>query len=147
MTIQLISAQNPQWANAEGSAVILECVFSHIPNELMPFCAKADDVEAHGRDIFARAVAGEFGPIAEYVAPTPAIPQVVSMRQARLALLEAGLLTQVSAAIQSAGEVAVIEWEYARELRRAHPLTQQLSDALGITEQQLDDLFTLASTL
>jgi hypothetical protein len=69
------------------------------------------------------------------------------MRQARLALLEAGLLTQVSAAVQASGEAAIIEWEYAQELRRAHPLTQQLSDALGITEQQLDTLFTRAAQL
>ena len=147
MNINLIAAANPQWANVEGSAIILDCEFSHLPGEILPFRATPTDTEAHGRDVFARAVAGEFGPIAEYVAPPPVVPSVVSMRQARLALLEAGLLTQVSAAVQASGEAAIIEWEYAQELRRAHPLTQQLSDALGITEQQLDTLFTRAAQL
>ena len=43
-------------------------------NEEMPFGAMATDVEAHGRDLHARALAGEFGAIGPYVAPvvTPA---------------------------------------------------------------------------
>lgn len=147
MDIQLLSAQNAQWANAEGSAILLECVFSHMPNEPLPFCARPDDVAAHGRDAFARAVAGEFGVIASYVAPALTVPTVVTMRQARLALLEAGLLSQVAAAVQSAGEAAGIEWEYAKELRRSHALTQQLAIALGLSEQQLDALFTRAAQL
>ena len=38
-------------------------------NEEMPFGAMPTDVEAHGRDLYARAIAGEFGVIAPYVAP------------------------------------------------------------------------------
>ena len=33
----------------------------------VPFGANPNDVEAHGREIYDRCVAGEFGPIAEYV--------------------------------------------------------------------------------
>ncbi len=75
------------------------------------------------------------------------IPSVVSMRQARLALLQGGLLDAVNAAIASADEAVRIEWEYATEVRRDHALVQTLSVALGLTELQLDELFTLAATL
>lgn len=146
MDIQLISAKNPQWLNAENSAIVLECIFSHIPNEWLSFCARPDDVEPHGRDVFARAVDGEFGSIAAYVAPPTSVPTVVTMRQARLALLQQNLLASVEAVIAQAGTAAQIEWEYATELNRNHPLTQSVSAALNLTAQQLDDLFTLAAS-
>ena len=87
--------------------------------------------------------------------PLPEEPtgvRVVSMRQARLALLQSGLLAQVEAAIaaiEDAGQrqAVQIEWEYAAEVNREHPWVQSLATALGLTEVQLDDLFTLAATL
>jgi len=40
----------------------------------MPFGAMATDVEEHGRLLYARVIAGEFGQIAPYVAPTTTQP-------------------------------------------------------------------------
>lgn len=79
------------------------------------------------------------------------IPLAVSMRQARLALLGAGLLSQVNSALAAMGGVegdaARIEWEYATEVSRTSPLVANLTAALGLTNSQLDELFTAASTL
>ena len=80
------------------------------------------------------------------------VPTIVTMRQARLALLQAGLLSQIEAAIaaiEDAGQRQAIqtEWEYAAEVDMTHPWVQSLASALGLTEVQLDDLFTLAATL
>lgn len=81
----------------------------------------------------------------------PAIPEVVTMRQARLALLQSGLLAQVNTAIANMsgidGDAARIEWEFSNTVERNQPLVQSLIGALGLTEAQLDDLFTLAATL
>lgn len=81
----------------------------------------------------------------------PGVPQVVTMRQARLALLGAGLLPQVDAAIAALPspqkEAALIEWEYSQEVQRNKPFVQALGASLGLTSDQLDDLFLLASTL
>ena len=74
-------------------------------------------------------------------------PQVVTMRQARLALHAAGILAAVEAAVQQAGATAQIEWEYAQELRRDHPLIPSLTQAIGLTEAQLDALFAEAAAL
>jgi len=38
---------------------------------LVPFCATPDDTEEHGRELYTRALAGDFGPVAPYVAPDP----------------------------------------------------------------------------
>ena len=76
---------------------------------------------------------------------------VVTMRQARLALLQAGLLPTIEAAIDSmespAKEAARIEWEYAQELRIDHPLVVSLTAAIGMTGEQLSDLFTAAAAI
>lgn len=79
--------------------------------------------------------------------PEPQIPSVVSMRQARLALLQEGLLATVNTAIEAGSEADKITWEYATEVNRSEPLVQNMAVSLGVTQQQMDDLFTLASTL
>lgn len=75
----------------------------------------------------------------------------VSMRQARLALLQAGLLSAVNAALAEmpgdTGEAARIEWEYATEIDREWPLVASLAGSIGLTDSQLDDLFALAREL
>ena len=78
--------------------------------------------------------------------PTP-IPQSVTMRQARLALLGAGLLSTVQTAIAGAGPAAAIEWDYATEVQRSAGLVPAMATALGLTDAQIDALFVTASTL
>lgn len=82
----------------------------------------------------------------------PTVPQQVTMRQARLALLGAGLLDDVGAAIAAIPDpvqrkAAQIEWEYAAIVERNSPLIQQLAPALGMTEAQMDELFATAAGL
>ena len=84
--------------------------------------------------------------------PPPVVITVVTMRQARLALLQSNLLFQVEAAIaaiEDAGQrqAVQIEWEYAAEVNRAHPWVQSLAAALGLTAEALDALFEQAATL
>lgn len=71
------------------------------------------------------------------------IPTSVTMRQARLALLQAGCLDAVSAAVAQMGGAAVIEWEYAQVVERSSPLVA----ALALPTAEVDGLFTLAATL
>lgn len=82
--------------------------------------------------------------------PTP-IPQSVTMRQARLALLGAGLLPLVDAAIAAMTEpdrtAAQITWEFAATVDRGFGMVPQLAAALGMTETQIDDLFIAAAAL
>jgi len=76
---------------------------------------------------------------------------VVTMRQARLALLQQGLLASIQPAIDSLDEPhrsgANIEWEYSQEVERNRPFVELLSQALGLTDDDLDALFELAATL
>lgn len=90
----------------------------------------------------------------EIVFPTPPaaeVPQVVTMRQARLALLHAGLLEAVSQAIAALPspekEAAEIEWEYAQTVERHNGIVSELQAALSLTNEQLDTLFLDAAGL
>ena len=61
--------KNPQWANAEHTSINCEVNFDDINEELVPFTAVACDDYEHSHQIFAECVAGQYGEIAEYVAP------------------------------------------------------------------------------
>lgn len=84
-------------------------------------------------------------------ATKPAVPSEVTMRQARLALLGAGKLAAVDAAINGLPEpqrsAARIEWDYSSTVRREQPLVLGLAPALGLTSGQLDALFIAAAAL
>lgn len=79
------------------------------------------------------------------------VPESVTMRQARLALLSAGILTTVNNAILTMsgvdGDAARIEWEFSSNVERHKSFVKFISSQLGLSETQLDDLFILAATL
>ena len=83
--------------------------------------------------------------------PPQPVPPAVTMRQARLALLGAGLLAGVDAAIDSLPspqkEAARIEWEYATEVQRSSGLVPMMRVALGLDDAALDALFIGAAAL
>lgn len=82
--------------------------------------------------------------------PAP-VPAAVTMRQARLALLGAGLLDDVDAAIAALPspqkEAAKIEWEYSQEVQRHNGFVSVLAPSLGLTDEQTDALFVQAEKL
>lgn len=85
----------------------------------------------------------------EIIEPVPfvLVPSVVFMRQARLALLQVGVLAQVNLAIANGTEADKITWEYATEVRRSDALVLNMATALGLSSADLDSLFTLAASL
>lgn len=88
--------------------------------------------------------------VASYVPPdseSVQVPQVVTIRQAKLALLQAGLLDDVDVAVAQADRATQIEWEYATEVRRDWPTLLTLQTALGLPDQQVNDLFISAALI
>lgn len=93
---------------------------------------------------------GVFSPPPPPPVPAPTVIRSVTMRQARRALLQAGLLNQVDGLINALPspqkEAALIDWEYASSVERNSELVNNLIGGLGLTENQVDDLFALAAT-
>lgn len=117
---------------------------------MMPYVDRNPDGNIVGVYINQQREGQEFVESAELWKPIT-VPVSVTMRQARLALLQAAKLTLVTQAIQQMqgieGEQARIEWEYSNEVRRNQPLTIALAQAIGMTEGEMDNLFIEASKL
>jgi hypothetical protein len=83
--------------------------------------------------------------------PPPVVPREITMRQARLVLLGAGLLDDIAPAIDALPspqkEAAQIEWEYSNTMQRTNPLITALAPALNLTDAQIDQLFIQGATL
>lgn len=60
----------------------IDCEIEHAVYGWVPFTASESDPEAHGRELFTRAAAGEFGPVAVWVAPAPSQADLVAAIEA-----------------------------------------------------------------
>ncbi len=89
--------------------------------------------------------------------PTPeeirASLPALTARQFRLGLIEGGFsLSDVEDALAAISDPVErqkgqVEWEYATQFNRLHPLVVQLSETLGLTPEQVDDLWATALNL
>lgn len=70
----LTSLKNPRWANAEHTAIDCEITTSQFGDEVLPFTADSNDVEPHGRAIFADILTGKYGKIVEYIPSSLSAP-------------------------------------------------------------------------
>lgn len=84
---------------------------------------------------------------APHVASSPP-PASVTMAQARVALHRSGLLAAVQAAVAASPDPEVtITWEYSTVVSRDSALVTALAGGLGLTESDLDALFTSAAAI
>lgn len=69
--------------------------------------------------------------------------------QARAVLRTAGLYDQVKAIMEdpATDPIVVDAWEYETEFRRNSPTILSLGAELGLTDEQIDDLFEQAKTI
>ena len=85
-------------------------------------------------------------------ATRPPVPQSVTRRQARQALLLAGLLDNVQPALDAIPDATQrrlmqIEWDDSLEFHRNRPALLALAGALGLNSSQIDQLFITAAGL
>lgn len=95
---------------------------------------------------------GDYVLVPDDAAPSPhAVPQEITMRQARRVLNDAGMLAGIAAVIagmpQPAKANAEIDWEYSNTVQRHNGLVAQLGPALGLTETQIDAMFVAAAQI
>ncbi|MGK9199361.1 MULTISPECIES: hypothetical protein [Sinorhizobium] len=96
-------------------------------------------------------------PVQSYVPPTTeqvrASLPLLTTRRFRLGLVKNGFTpAQVAAAIETVQEgpekeVAKIEWEYATTFNRAHPLIDLIGTALGLSDEQIDAMWSTSADL
>jgi hypothetical protein len=62
-------AYNPVYSNEAGTSIDLMVKFVEMA-EVLPFTARPNDVEEYGRQLYANALIGEYGPVGPYVPRT-----------------------------------------------------------------------------
>ncbi|WP_429012708.1 tail fiber assembly protein [Aeromonas hydrophila] len=77
--IEVLSAGRPRHYTGDPDSITLDVRFAHLPDPVQ-FAARKDDTEVHGRELYSRAVFGEFGDVE--VIPVP--PPTEAEQQARL---------------------------------------------------------------
>jgi hypothetical protein len=71
--MEYTTVTNVRWANRNRS--YFDCDVTFVDLGTVSYTPNPNDPEAHSREIYARCVAGEFGPIAEYVLQPDEYPQ------------------------------------------------------------------------
>lgn len=128
--------------NANGT---IDCEIFHTEYGWIPFTASPDDSVEFGREVYELASSMEVAP---YEAdPARLAPFSVSRFQARAALMDAGLLADAEIAVSSMGPLEQLAWSEATEWRRDSPTIAAMSDLLGLTSEQVDELFISASKI
>ena len=74
------------------------------------------------------------------------VPQEITPLQSKLQLLEIGLLDEAEALVTADRRVQLY-WEYASVIERDNEILLMMATSLGMTEEQLDDLFIKGSKL
>ena len=87
--------------------------------------------------------------IAEISAPVPApVPEKVSPKRFRIALNQIeGLRAQVEAAVSAADQDRQDAWQYATVVGRDDAYVNALGVALGLTSDDIDDIFRAAALI
>lgn len=66
----VVSVANPRWGDAAHSTLAADVVFEELQSlGAVPFSTSAGADTEHGQQVWDNAIAGQYGPIAEYVAP------------------------------------------------------------------------------
>lgn len=156
-----MNASAPVWANPQMTAIDL--IVDHPEFGPIPFTASVDDVEAHGRELFGRALAGEFGAIGNYIAPPPIVPASISRRQCAAEMFSLGLIsgTEAVAMTTTATPPAFVEaalsampdpdQTFARidfgaaTYMRSNPFLVSLMESTGATATDIDGFFIAAA--
>lgn len=75
------------------------------------------------------------------------VPKEVLMTAAREALIDAGLLGAINAYMQTLSEKDQVWWEYSVSISRGFSLVESARIALGMTDEQMDQLFIAAAEI
>ena len=98
---EIARARNPKWVDENHNMIDLEVDFAPLDEEWLPYTCSPTDVVAHSRELYRRAVAGDFGIIADEIERAeedlwaPVTTERVSVSKEALVqvLLEKGVLT------------------------------------------------------
>ncbi len=126
----------------------IECTVLFNDGATVPFHAMPNDTLPHGRDIYEKAVAGQFGAIAPFVPPSAEVVRQnmppLSRRQFFLAAMRLNISKDdIRAAISRIADphtkmVAEIEFEEAGSFYRLNAIFLMITEDMGLLPEAID---------
>lgn len=122
---------------------------SEIPNDFFGYQnALESDTASIGDVVVNGAFVSEAG---EYTEPDPVdeiipVSMEINSFQAKAALVAAGLYPQVQAHIATLPLIDQLRWQEATTFRRDNEYLVVIATGMGMTSEQIDDLFVLGNT-
>lgn len=158
MTSRTINTvRNVGWADAEHTALVCEVDFDELDDEFVPFSTSAEADTEHGLEIWQRANAGDYGVIAEYVAPVPSTdPRDYPLNKFQFESLVLGVglsLAVIETAINGLPipafdkAVSLSRLRNAETYNRDHPLVEQVRSQINMSVADLDAAWLQAAAL
>ena len=126
--MEITAITNPVYATADHS--MIDCTIT-LDGEQHPFTAYISDPEAHGQEIYADIIAGKYGDIGAYVAPTITVQQYQVGAQAlldksdlvALRCFKAGVAFPAEWRTYSAALRAIVAPSWNGDVTQAYPTT------------------------
>lgn len=147
----MFDVRNPKY-NHRGT---IDVEFNHPEYGWIETTLDPTDIVGYNVEMYNQVLA--VGGIASYVPPTVEVARAqmptITRRQLRLSLVRNGIsLASVDAAIAGMPEgqaktEAQIEWADAASFERLHPTLTMIGAALGLSEAQIDAMWTQASSI
>ena len=69
MNFTILRGKNPRFGNQNKTHITLDVDFKELPEEWLSYTCCANDVEAHSRELYRRALDKEFGEIETFIQP------------------------------------------------------------------------------
>ena len=81
MNFKYNDVKNCKWGDAEHTHIVCEVDFDHLDELYVSFSADPKDKYEHSKEIYKKALAGDFGTIAEYEPPAPLTTEELSLQE------------------------------------------------------------------
>lgn len=124
--MNVLDIKNMVFANQQNTEITCDVLFEHFAPEWLPFSANPEDPEAHGREIYARCMAGDFGSIGAFAQPS--IDEIaVQVRAKRDTLLLASDWTQLPDVPQATKDLWVAYRQALRDVTEQSGFPQNVT--------------------
>ena len=141
--MKILSAKAPRFNEDGGIDLLVE--FEELSGAEIIFSATQTDPEAHGRELYARAMAGAFGDIQPYVAPAPPVVSLVDAKAAKLVSIRDGAESFLQALAVEYGAMEKLTWDQqaaeadalTADPSAAAPLVRSIAAARGMAVLEL----------
>lgn len=129
--MEIITARNVIAYTDQPDTLDMEVAFAHLPGQFVAFTARKDDSAEHGRELYARAMFGEFGDIRTMERPESTPSETGQLRKVYALLAAASLHV---APLQDAKELKLAtsqELEKLETLQRYRVTLMRLPQSAG----------------